>query len=75
MADGPSRRLPQAAFLRTKQMIHYSQNDGRVIFAGEILDLHGDCGGYNLNWAWQSGQFAGKMPLNMLYRNEVKTID
>lgn len=31
-----------------------------LFFAGEILDLHGDCGGYNLNWAWQSGQFAGK---------------
>lgn len=31
-----------------------------LFFAGEILDLHGDCGGYNLNWAWRSGQFVGK---------------
>ena len=23
--------------------------------AGEILDVHGDCGGYNLHWAWASG--------------------
>ncbi|HHX38248.1 MAG TPA: aminoacetone oxidase family FAD-binding enzyme [Clostridiaceae bacterium] len=23
--------------------------------AGEMLDVHGDCGGYNLHWAWVSG--------------------
>ena len=45
-----------------------------LFFAGEILDLHGDCGGYNLNWAWQSGQFAGKNAAEYI-RNEVKTID
>ncbi len=27
---------------------------------GEILDIHGDCGGYNLQWAWSSGYIAGK---------------
>lgn len=27
---------------------------------GEILDVHGDCGGYNLQWAWTSGFLAGK---------------
>jgi len=26
---------------------------------GEILDIFGDCGGYNLQWAWSSGQLAG----------------
>ena len=30
-----------------------------LFFSGEILDLHGECGGYNLNWAWCSGQYAG----------------
>ncbi len=28
--------------------------------AGEILDVDGDCGGYNLNWAWSSGRIAAK---------------
>lgn len=28
-------------------------------FAGEILDVDGDCGGYNLQWAWSSGYVAG----------------
>lgn len=28
--------------------------------AGEILDVAGDCGGYNLHWAWCSGMTAGK---------------
>jgi predicted flavoprotein YhiN len=27
--------------------------------AGEILDTAGDCGGYNLHWAWLSGFIAG----------------
>ena len=27
--------------------------------AGEILDIAGDCGGYNLHWAWASGYTAG----------------
>lgn len=27
--------------------------------AGEILDVDGDCGGYNLQWAWSSGHLAG----------------
>ena len=31
-----------------------------LYFAGEILDIDGDCGGYNLQWAWSSGYIAGK---------------
>lgn len=27
---------------------------------GEVLDVDGDCGGYNLQWAWSSGYLAGK---------------
>ena len=29
--------------------------------AGEVLDIDGDCGGYNLQWAWSSGFVAGKL--------------
>ena len=27
---------------------------------GEVLDIDGDCGGYNLQWAWSSGRCAGQ---------------
>ena len=26
---------------------------------GEVLDIDGECGGYNLQWAWSSGRLAG----------------
>ncbi|MCC8068039.1 MAG: aminoacetone oxidase family FAD-binding enzyme [Clostridiales bacterium] len=31
-----------------------------LYFAGEMLDVDGPCGGYNLQWAWTSGYLAGK---------------
>lgn len=31
-----------------------------LYFAGEILDVDGICGGYNLQWAWSSGHLAGE---------------
>ncbi|OYO43083.1 hypothetical protein CG709_20245 [Lachnotalea glycerini] len=31
-----------------------------VYFAGEIMDVDGICGGYNLQWAWSSGYVAGQ---------------
>lgn len=30
-----------------------------LYFAGELLDVDGPCGGYNLQWAWSSGYTAG----------------
>lgn len=30
-----------------------------LFFAGEIIDIDGKCGGYNLQWAWSSGYVAG----------------
>lgn len=27
---------------------------------GEVLDVYGDCGGYNLTWAWVSGAVSGR---------------
>jgi len=30
-----------------------------IFAAGEVLDVAGDCGGYNLHWAWVSGYVAG----------------
>jgi predicted Rossmann fold flavoprotein len=31
-----------------------------LFFAGEMLDIHGDLGGYNFQWAWSSGWVAGR---------------
>jgi len=36
-----------------------SVRDRGIYFCGEILDADGDCGGYNLQWAWSSGLWAG----------------
>jgi len=31
-----------------------------LYFTGELLDIDGICGGYNLQWAWATGYIAGK---------------
>lgn len=31
-----------------------------LFFAGEVLDIAGDLGGFNLHWAWASGRVAGQ---------------
>lgn len=44
--------------------IHEKTMESKIIknlfFAGEIIDISGDCGGYNLQWAWSSGYIAGR---------------
>ena len=30
-----------------------------LFLCGEILDIHGDCGGYNLHLAFTTGRIAG----------------
>ena len=32
-----------------------SKIEKNLFFAGEVLDVDGDCGGYNLQWAFASG--------------------
>ncbi len=32
-----------------------------LYFAGEIIDVHAGCGGFNLQWAWASGLLAGEL--------------
>ncbi len=29
-----------------------------MYITGEVLDVDGDCGGYNLQWAWSTGATA-----------------
>jgi hypothetical protein len=35
-----------------------------LYFAGELLDVDGICGGYNLQWAWSSGYVVGREAAN-----------
>ncbi len=39
-----------------------------LYITGEVMDVDGDCGGYNLQWAWATGYIAG----NSVSRNEEK---
>lgn len=40
-----------------------------LYFAGEIVDVDGLCGGYNLQWAWTSGYIAGMCAAGVLIGN------
>ncbi|MCD8020241.1 MAG: aminoacetone oxidase family FAD-binding enzyme [Clostridiales bacterium] len=42
-----------------------------LFFAGEVVDVDGICGGYNLQWAFSSGSVAGESAFR---RNERKTV-
>lgn len=47
----------------TKEINPDSMESKRVkdlFFAGEIIDIDGQCGGFNLQWAWSSGFVAGR---------------
>ena len=36
-----------------------------LYFAGEIVDIDGPCGGYNLQWSFASGNLAGELLHNL----------
>lgn len=44
-----------------------SQKERGLFFAGEILDVDGECGGYNLQWAFSSGARCAKRMSELLY--------
>ncbi len=37
-----------------------SKKDSNLFFAGEVCNVDGECGGYNLQWAWTSGSIVGE---------------
>ena len=41
-----------------------------LYLAGELLDVDGMCGGYNLQWAFSSGYTAGASAVESLERGE-----
>lgn len=51
-AGGVDAEEINAKTLESKKIPH-------LFFAGEIIDVDGDSGGFNLQWAWSSGYLAG----------------
>ncbi len=45
-----------------------SRRQPGLFAAGELLDICGDCGGYNLSWAWSSGSLAAASAVDFLRR-------
>ncbi len=46
-------------------------DSANLYFCGEIIDIDGECGGYNLHFAWASGYIAGTAAANShLYRHD-----
>lgn len=45
-----------------------------LYFAGEMIDIDGICGGYNLQWAWTSGTIAGLAAAGKPLGNQDKDI-
>ncbi len=44
-----------------------SRKAGNLFFAGEVLDLHADTGGYNLQVAFSTGYLAGLSAAKQLF--------
>ena len=42
-----------------------------LFLTGELLDAAGHCGGYNLNWAWNTGILAGQAAVQMARRDRI----
>ena len=41
-----------------------------LYYAGEVVDIDGMCGGYNLQWAWSSGFVAGSAAADNIRREK-----
>lgn len=49
--------IPMCEINEDTLALHKAEN---VYVCGEIVNVDGDCGGYNLLWAWNSGRLAGR---------------
>ena len=60
--DLTMRRSVQAAYVLGEvypDTLESRYVDG-LYLTGELLDVEGICGGYNLQWAWATGYLAGR---------------
>lgn len=51
-----------------------SKRSRGLYLAGEVLNVDGDCGGYNLQWAWASGMLAGRACARSLEEDYAKNL-
>lgn len=61
--------------VKTEEIDEATMESRRVknlYLAGELVDVDGTCGGYNLQWAWSSGYLAGTMAGRSAQRKERK---
>lgn len=49
-----------------------SKVSDNIYFIGEVLDVDGDCGGYNLQWAWSSAYVVAKNIIRG-FKSEINT--
>lgn len=47
-----------------------SKKQAGLFACGEVLDVDGDCGGFNLQWAWSSGYLAGLTCAKQIIKEE-----
>ena len=61
-SEGMERAMVTSGGVSLKQ-VHPATLESRIVqglyFSGEVLDLDGPCGGFNLQWAFSSGRLAG----------------
>jgi len=61
--NGFSNAQVTAGGVSTKEINHLTMESKlckNLFIVGELLDIDGRCGGYNLQWAWATGYIAGK---------------
>lgn len=47
-----------------------SKKADHLYITGEVMDVDGDCGGYNLQWAWATGYIAGQSVSRSVEKND-----
>ena len=58
LADNNQVHCGGVSLSRLDNTLQYKDIAG-LYFAGEVVDVDGVCGGYNLQWAWTSGKIVG----------------
>ena len=59
-----SRRIVTCGGINVKEINPSDMQSKKIkglYFAGEIIDVDGGCGRFNLQWAWASGMLAGEV--------------
>ncbi len=57
------RSAVRAEFCFPGGFVYHGVEKGQGLYVtGELLDVDGPCGGYNLQWAWSTGARAGAVP-------------